>query len=664
MGGVTRPPLLLLALAFACVASSACSSSPAVTPPCAVSMGSGGADLTLLGSGTCATTLRLGLRVATGAPDAPVWSDATSSPVRVEGSWQLRDGAAVRDVKVTNPSAQPVTLVGLEWSTDGGGVGLAVDRMLHEGYQSWSYAGVEAIPPSIPDVLGTSPHGGDGEDILSELAGVSWWWSSLADAKNAGLVVGADGGTVFKTYGAANGPAPVRLRVVQGVTGDGLVLAPGESRVLDGLYLALGDVGQSLDAYARYVATKHPPASPRKPALGGWGSWNMYYANITPAALRDEAQFAAATLAPFGLKDFLLDDGYEAHWGSWAASPTFGVDLATLTAEQTVAGLRPALWLAPFYVNVVDPLIAQHPDWFLHKGGALRTYNNIGPDNAALDVTNPDARAYVTDALKQLRAWGYGTLKIDFLFGAALEGDRQQPVTSLESYALWMKTLREAVPDVHFVGCGAPTLPSVGWVDSMRIGPDVAYTTSPEPRYPFLLTQARQVAMRAHTDAWWALDPDVVLLRGAISDVEAWTVVVYSAMAGGNYLLGDPRQAGDLRRAMALAPDVVAMTRDGLAARPVALAGAIDPQLAPSPLFLGNHDTAIPHVWRKTSADGKRGWLAVFGWEVDGYGTEIDLPANAQELTAPAAPGPNGRQPFGGHHALTVPQHAARLFAW
>ena len=29
-------------------------------------------------------------------------------------------------------------------------------------------------------------------------------------------------------------------------------------------------------------------------------------------------------------------------------------------------------------------LFAQHPDWFLHaKGGALRVYNNIGPDNAA-----------------------------------------------------------------------------------------------------------------------------------------------------------------------------------------------------------------------------------------------------------------------------------------
>lgn len=278
-GVVTRPPLLLVALTLACLASPACSSTPAIIPPCAVSLGTGVSDLTLVGSGACAATLHLGLRVATGAPDAPVWSDVAGAPVRVEGTWQLRGGnAVVRDVKVTNPSAQPVTLVGLEWSTDGAGVGLPVDRMLHEGYQSWSYTGVEAIPPPAPDVLGTASHAGDSEDVLGVVPGTSWWWSSLSSASGAGLVVGADGATVLKTYVAADGAGPVRLRIVQGVTGDALVLAPGESRTLDGLYLALGDVDRKLDGYAQYVASKHPPAVPRKPALGGWGSWNMYYA--------------------------------------------------------------------------------------------------------------------------------------------------------------------------------------------------------------------------------------------------------------------------------------------------------------------------------------------------------------------------------------------------
>jgi alpha-galactosidase len=569
-------------------------------------------------------------------------------------------------VTVQNTTTSPVSLVGLEWASKSGGGIAGVDRLLHHGYQSWSYTGIEAIPESIAETLGTARHGGDNEDVLGELPGVSWWWSAATDADGRGVTVGADGGTVLKTFVAFDGAGSKRLRVVQGMTGDTLVLAPNETRSLDGLYVAFGDARRSLDEYSKYVAALHPSPLPRKPALGGWGSWNMYYAGITAATLREEAKFASSTLVPVGLSDFLLDDGYETHWGSWAASPAFGADLPTLTSEQSAGGLRPALWLAPFYVAVEDPIVAQHPDWFVHqKDGKLRTFSNVGPVYAALDVTVPEARGRVETAVRGLRDMGFRTLKIDFLFGGATEGTRRQPITSLESYGLWMKTLREAVPDVHIVGCGAPILPSVGWVDSMRIGPDIAFVTSPEPLYPFLTAQARHVALRAHTDAFWALDPDVLLLRGTrIDDAEAWSVVVFSALSGGNYLLGDGRQATPLRRAMALAPEMLSLARDGIAARPQDLAANIDPKLFSSPLFMGNTDTAIPHVWRKIWKDGTHGALGLFGWELDTYTTDVELPDNAEEVMALAQPGPARREPSGGKKQLTVGRHAARLFVW
>ena len=165
------------------IAVAACSPSP---PPCGVALGAGDADLTLVGSGGCATTLRLSLRVATGAPDAPTWQPASSAPLRVDGSWTQSGNVATRSVSVTNTSAQPVTLVGLEWSTDAAGVGLPVDRMLHDGYQSWSYTGVYAIPASMTDVNGTAPHGGDDENVLGEKTGVSWWWTALRTRTAAG----------------------------------------------------------------------------------------------------------------------------------------------------------------------------------------------------------------------------------------------------------------------------------------------------------------------------------------------------------------------------------------------------------------------------------------------------------------------------------------------
>ncbi len=642
-----------------------CTGAKSRPAPCGISLSSEpGTDMVLVGSGGCGATLRLGLRIATGSPDAPVWTDAAASAVRVDGTWQSRGTGATRSVTVTNGGSEAVTLVGLEWSTPTAGVGLSVDRLLHDGYQSWSYTGFESIPASLVDVHGTAPHGDADQDALGEIAGASWWWSALSNETGAGVVLGADGGTVLKTYVAADGVGPVRVRLVQGMTGDRITLAPNESRALDGLYVALGDVRTNLDDYAHRVAELHPRPTPVKPALGGWGSWNMYYANITADALRKEATFAASRLRPLGLADFLLDDGYEAHWGSWAASPTFGADLKTLADEQKAAGLRSAIWLAPLYVATTDAMVTLHPDWFVHKvDGTLRTFDNFGPTYAAMDVTVPEARAFATSSVQALRAAGFRTLKTDFLFAGAIDGVRRQNITALESYALWMKTLREAVPDVHIVGCGAPILPSVGWVDSMRIGPDIAYSVNPAPRHSFLSAEARHVATRAMTDTWWALDPDVVLLRGTqIDDDDAWSIVVFSAMAGGNYLLGDPQQASELRLAMALAPEVLSITRDGIAARPVDLTAEMDPGPVPSPLLAGNKATAVPHLWRKQTADAAHGALAVFGWDSDGYDTDVDLPVGATEVV-PIRAAPNAPSPQSGSH-VHVGAHAARLFTW
>jgi len=645
-----------LARGVLCAVAVACSSK-AAAPPAACDVAradDASVSVRLVGSGACAGTIALRLRVATGAPNAPVWSDAASAPVRVDEVWTKTNSGAFESVVVlTNSSSAPVTVVGLEWSARTADLP-AVDRLLHNGYQSWTYTGVEPIPDAIVDANGTAPHGGDDENPLGEIAGVSWWWTALADANGRGAVIGATGGTVFKTYVAVDS----RVRVVQGITGDAITIAPGATKTLDGLYVAMGDVSARLDDYARAVAALHPPAVPRHAPLAGWGSWNLYYAHITAADLRTEAAWAAQKIVPLGMHDFLLDDGYETHWGSWSASPAFGADLGTLDAEQVAAGLSPAVWMAPLYVKTDDPLVAANPTWFVHAAdGSLRTYTNIGPDYAALDVTSDGARAFVVRSLQAMRAAGYRTLKIDFLFGGAIEGTRAQPMTSLESYAAWMKTIREAVPDVHLVGCGAPILPSVGWVDSMRIGPDIAYDTSPAPTYPFLSAAARHVAMRAMTDAWWALDPDVVLLRGAaIDDAAAWTTIVASAMTGGNYLLGDGRQAGDARLAMALAPDILALARAPGAARAIDLTAATDPKLFVSPLLAGNLATAVPHVWKKASADGAHGWIAVFAWDADGFATDVALPAGSREIT------PSGSGAATAH--VSVPVHGARLFAW
>lgn len=318
------------------------------------------------------------------------------------------------------------------------------------------------------------------------------------------------------------------------------------------------------------------------------------------------------------------------------------------------------MWLAPVYVDLKDATVTAHPDWFVKKPtGELRTFTNFGPTYAALDVTHPDARAFVAAAIARYAAWGYRTIKIDFLFGAAIAGVRQEPITGLESYARWMKVIRDAAPSLHVVGCGAPILPSVGFVDSMRTGPDVAFETSPEASWPFLASQARHTAFRAFTDAWWALDPDVVILRGkGIDDTEAWTFVVSSLLSGGNWLSGDGRQSPSARLAMTIAPPVLALARDGVAARPVDFAAEADERPVGSPVFVGSAPVAVPHVWKKTH--GATHVLAVFAWD-EAFRRDVGLPASAKELVPEGGTVVTKDAPRG---EVDVPAHGARLFTW
>lgn len=657
-------PLLLLALA----SLNACENTELDAPRserCPAALGSeSGADLVLNAGGPCAASLKLTLRVATGEPTAPTWTPADASGLEVEGAWTLDGDAAVRTVRLRNAAATDVTVVGLEWSSGADGLGMPADRLLNNGYQSWSYSGFRPIPATVTEALGTAEPGGDDESTTDDRHGVAWWWTAVSDGRGRGLVAGADTAKVFKSFIAVDGAEQKRVRIVFGMNGDSLRLTPGAAIDLDGLYLRFGNLEAGLRAYAAHVAARNG-AAPGAP-LGGWGSWNVYYDKPTAELLRQDMAWAKKHLAPAGLTDFLLDDGYEPFWGEWFAKPEFGAALDDLNAEQTKYGLTPAVWLAPFYVDTKSALVTDHPDWFVrNEDGSLRTYDNISAIHAVLDVTNPGAVAHVRQSLANYRAWGYKTIKIDFLFGGAVPGVRQRHLTSMQSYAAWMKVVREAAGDMHVIGCGAPLLPSVGWVDSMRTGPDIAFSVFPDPRYAFIQMQARNTATRWFTDAWWAIDPDVILLRGRrITDLEAWMAVVSGALTGGNYLLGDGRQSSALRQAMALDPEILAL-RDGVAAVPVDLDTGVDERMVATPIADLEGKSHVPHLWKKRDADG-RTWLAAFAWNDMRYAAEVNFPPGAVEIVPPAAAGETAalRGVAPGARRIAVEPHGVRLFRW
>ena len=100
---------------------------------------------------------------------------------------------------------------------------------------------------------------------------------------------------------------------------------------------------------------------------------------------------------------------------------------------------------------------------------------NWGERLFALDTTHPDVAAWLVALMKQVRAWGFDYIKLDFLYGGALKGKRFKDIPREAAYRACLQLLREAMgADAFFLTCGTPILPVIGLCDAVRIGPDVA----------------------------------------------------------------------------------------------------------------------------------------------------------------------------------------------
>jgi alpha-galactosidase len=160
-------------------------------------------------------------------------------------------------------------------------------------------------------------------------------------------------------------------------------------------------------------------------------------------------------------------------------------------------------------------------------------------------VTHPGVESWLTETFATVTDdWGFEYLKLDFLYAAALPGDRHADVTRAEAYRHGLETIREAAGDAFVLGCGAPAFPSVGLVDAMRIGPD----TAPYWRYegsgsePAHENAVRNVLGRQWLHRrLWLNDPDCQLVRATtdLTRPEQESFAALVALLGGTNVVSD-----------------------------------------------------------------------------------------------------------------------------
>lgn len=348
-----------------------------------------------------------------------------------------------------------------------------------------------------------------------------------------------------------NSSAPTMCLRAQG---DDVVLLPNTELVTDAAYVQL--LAYDADPLQDYVSAVAQHNAARVPAqtLVGWCSWYHYFDKVTETDIRANLQRLVQDRNRLPLTLFQIDDGFEQNVGDWEANAKFPAGMKALAELISVNKFTAGVWLAPFVVRPDSQLVQQHPEWLIKAGKNFASAGFVfNKFSYGLDTTLPAVQDFTRELItRAVCEWGYPYLKLDFLYAAALKGERHDATkTRAQALALGLKLIREAAGEETFLlGCGCPLGTAVGVVDAMRISADVAPSWGAKVYgvpLPLLDEPATRNAIRntitrsALHKRWWLNDPDCLLVREAtelsLAEVQALASVI--ALSGGMFLVSD-----------------------------------------------------------------------------------------------------------------------------
>ena len=258
---------------------------------------------------------------------------------------------------------------------------------------------------------------------------------------------------------------------------------------------------------------------PRKntPKIFGYTSWYNYYQDINEKIILRDLD---ALDKQFNL--FQIDDGYETKVGDWLSvdEKKFPHGLKPIVDEVHRRGLNAGIWLAPFVAEAESDLFKTKKQLF--KRDSNGEFVKCGANWSgfyALDLENPEARAYIEKCLRHYADMGFDFFKLDFLYAVNLVTDEgtSRSMYAEKAYAF----LRECLGNKIILGCGATVFNCIDKFDYLRIGPDVSLIFDDvwfmhymhRERISTKVTLQNTVYRSFFNDRLFGNDPDVFLLR-------------------------------------------------------------------------------------------------------------------------------------------------------
>lgn len=473
--------------------------------------------------------------------------------------------AATFELEVTNPGSGPVfvTSVVLGFRMEGHEPGSW--RFLRNGWQSWSLTRTKELDAEGEPPFPSGPWLRGLHHVVNEHPADRAGWHESAAVSVVGRGPGLPaclagvlemGRTFGVVYLRRDGEA-LEIEVEQRLE---VPVAPGESRRLDPVRVALGDDPNRLleafgELWGRLAGAR--TASPFRP---GWCSWYHFFHGVCEDDLLRNLEALAKAREEIPVEVVQLDDGYQRAVGDWLeTNEKFPRGLAPVARDIRDAGFIAGLWTAPFCVVRESHVHERHPEWLLREGDRFfrgLAHNEWSEDFwvYALDSTREPVLAHLESTFRALTEMGFTYHKIDFLHAGAMLAEAWDPRrTRAERLREGLQAIRRGIGEESFLlGCGSPLGPAVGLVDAMRIGPDVApyWLPGPEGLIPGLeqTVPATKTAIQSIVHrAWmhrrlWLNDPDCLMARREqtrLTAEEARCLADAIAATGGMVLVSD-----------------------------------------------------------------------------------------------------------------------------
>ncbi|HUL03727.1 MAG TPA: alpha-galactosidase [Gemmatimonadales bacterium] len=352
------------------------------------------------------------------------------------------------------------------------------------------------------------------------------------------------------------------------------------------LHVCYDPEGNGLTALRALLVPSSPADRARMlgaPAPASWSTRGLVPATVTESDVLANADICATRFDRRFCRLITVGDGYQRALGDWDTNDRFPHGHRSLTDQLHSRGFQVGLWIAPLAVSPTSALASAHPDWLAKASGdgteAIR----------ALDPAQPAVREWLAAlARRAVQEWGYDALLLDFLGGSG---------GSPEAYRLGLASLRDgAGTETVLHGAGAPLQPSVGFVNAMRVVPDVqGDPVDVEPA-------ARALAVRSfYHRGTWLNAPGPLLVGPPLerSEAQLWASIIAVSGTVVEY-------ADDLRSLPADRLDLIARTLPPAApgGRPIDVM-TDDPGVAPA-LVARDGVHAISGPWHLRTGDDAR----------------------------------------------------------